>query len=164
MTKVFVVLMFFVLVGLASAKIDGSILSKAGTLPDQPTYWLDKAFEKIQLAFTKNETAKAELIISNIQERFAEQTVMVDKMNFHFFNQTQNDIDKAHEDLNKLNVTLDVKLKVLDLFQEQKTRLINLRNELQASDRNSDVAKGLDKAITNQEVKLSRFKQRFIND
>lgn len=76
---IFPLLAALLLVSVPAVAAQTPSLPDPGIKPDHPLYWLDRAFESLQMAFTFNDTNRAQLQIEFANERVAEAKAMIEK-------------------------------------------------------------------------------------
>ncbi len=119
MKKIFSIFVFVLLLATPLALAQEEEFPDAGTTPDSALHGLDKAFERISLAFTFNKEKKAEKHLRYAEERLAELKVMIDKEKLEYSDELVEEYDNNLEEANEI-------AKTAKLLKEDKTKLTEL--------------------------------------
>lgn len=136
-------------------------LPSAGMTPDSPLWGLDLAIEKIQLALTRDPTAKIQKRLENVEERVAEEKAMAESGNEAALDKAelarQIGVGQIKSDIDTKGIPEDVKAKVLENLQKHLTVLQGVQLKLQEKGVN---ATGISRAITNAQENILRFQNK----
>lgn len=119
MKKIFSIFVFALLLIAPLVVAQEEELPDAGTTPDSALYGLDRAFERMSLAFTFNKEKKAEKHLGYAEERLAELKAMTDKGETEYSDDLAEEYDENIEEANEIAITAE-------LLREDKTKLTEL--------------------------------------
>ncbi len=119
MKRIVSMFVFILLLTTTMAVAQEEELPDAGITPDSILYGLDKAFERISLALTFNNAAKAEKRLQMASERLAELKAMTDKGKLEYSNDLAEEYDDNIKESNEIATTAK-------LSKEDKSKLTEL--------------------------------------